>query len=358
MSFKWFNVIMKKIRNRYIQNERGSALLWTMMFVVIFFLIASTTTVITIIEARQSSKIDSSAEAYILAESGAERARKYAEAGEETGGVKTGSIGGGSSSQYAFEVVKATTAAPATYDNGLKNCVAETTDKYCYFSQATVGNIRRKIDGKRVDISLNQGKTIDLYDTATTFNPVFGPSKLINMTPTTIPSPQTSFSYNVTIEKVTGSGGTTGRTGIIDMGGSSTNKKNINIFRTPTQVYLSLGYIDSTNGSYTSISGSSYLYKNISTSVNDIRANLTYKKGTNPSVILRLFDVENNTCLGVLVMSDTNDTRTLGDISPYYSFFYGGNPTIIYSSGKIRTDRVTTPPETYYYYKNLFLRVE
>ncbi|RJO62023.1 hypothetical protein C4544_00785 [candidate division WS5 bacterium] len=344
------------LKNR-LKNEEGSALLWTMMFVMIFFLIASTTTVISIIEARQSSKIDSSSEAYILAEAGAERARKYAEAGEETGGEKTGIIGAEGNREYIFEVVKASPGATTKYDKNLKDCTAGATNKYCYFSQATVGNIRRKIDGERSDISLNQGKTIDLYDTATTFNPVFGPSKLINMTPTNLPSSQNSFSYNVTIEKVTGSGGTTSRTGIIDMGGSSTNKKNINIFRTPTQVYLSLGYIDSTSGSYTNISGSSYLYKNIATSVNDIRANLTYKKGTNPSVILRLFDVENNTCLGVLVMSDTDDTRALGDISPYYSFFYGSDPTIIYSSGKVRTTK-STSPEIYYYYKNLYLRVE
>jgi hypothetical protein len=158
---------MKKIINKVIQNEKGSALLWTMMFLAIFLLISSTVAVITIAEIRQSSKIDSSTEAYLLAEVGAERAKNFINAGKETDGQQTGEMSDKGHS-YTFEVVKVT-GTTKQYDNPLRDCIAlDTNDddsinaddtNYCYYSEATAGSIKRKIDGEKEDIPIDQGKS-------------------------------------------------------------------------------------------------------------------------------------------------------------------------------------------------------
>ena len=151
---------MKQIRNR-INSEKGSVLLWTMMFIALFFLTVSTVAVITILEIRQSTKIDSSTEAYLLAEAGVERAKNYANSGQETGGSETGIIDG---DEYTFWVVKAVkSGTTAIYDNPPRPCNNISSDvdtfNYCYYSQADVGSIRRKIDGERKEVPTNQGKS-------------------------------------------------------------------------------------------------------------------------------------------------------------------------------------------------------
>lgn len=359
-------MIINRAKKEIMKNKQGSVLLWTTMFVSLFFIIASTTTVLTISEIRQSAKIDSSTEAYLLAEAGAERANNYASAGMGTGGTKTGTIGG-STNTYTFQVVK----APAFYDNA-KTCDALDTNNdgsintddanYCYYSQAIVGSIRRKIDGKKKDINLDQGKTIDLNNTSTVFNPTYGAAGLINLTPVSVPPSPETFTYSVNIEKITSLSGDTSVTGLADIGGLSTNKKAIRIFRERDKIWLGVGYLNSTSGVYAGLSATSNVSKSISTSVNDIRAILIYKKGSpdprQNTITLRLIDVDTQSCLGFLVMSNSDDIEILGDMSPFYAFFSGSNVTIdrSMSTAKVRADRNVS--SSAYYYKHLFFRVE
>lgn len=350
---------MRHMKNKIIKNERGTVLLWTMMFMALFFLTVSSVAVTTILEIRQSTKIDSSTAAYLLAEAGAERAKNYADSGNVTIPI-SGRIGG-STNTYQFQVTKALAGQTTAYDDPIRYCVntSVSSTKYCYYSQGTVGNsIRRKIDGSRSDIPLSQGKTIDLYSTAG-FSPTYGITGLLNMTPSGT-SP-TTFTYNVTIEKITSASGNTSNTGIVDTGGD-TNKKVIRIFRETNKIWLGLGYINSTGGGgYTGYSASSNISQTISTSINDIRATLVYRKGASDlkqnTVTLKLVDVSTEQCLGVLTLNNITEMETLGNISPYYAFFDGSNLTINNTTGKIRADRNVLSSD-YYYYKNLFLRVE
>lgn len=349
---------------KIVKTEDGNVILWTMMFMALFFLIISTVATITISEIRQSTSINSSTEAYFLAEAGAERAKNYAygdeDGGKETSGLIRGYIGG-STNFYDFKVVRASAGLSVPNYDGNRSCsnVSGATDKYCYYSQSTIGKIRRKIDGERKEIPLSQGKTIDLHST-TGFSPTYGITGLLNMTPDSGTSPKT-FTYGVTIEKITSASGNTSITGIVDTGGVA-NKKAIRIYRGQSSIALGIGYINSTGGgSYTNYSAASNISQTIPTSVNDIRATLTYRKGAPDQkqniITLRLVDVDTERCLGVITMSNITEMQTLGDISPYYAFFSGGNVTINNTMGKIRADRNASSSE-YYYYKNLFLGVE
>ncbi len=150
-----------------IQNKKGNALIWTVMFMALFFLIASTVAVITLADIRQATNIDSSTEAYLVAEAGIERARNYVLADQST--IGSGYI---DSNTYKFEVVKAVVGSQSPFltdQNRICDNTTGSTDKYCYYSQAVVGNVKRKIIGEHNNIPLSQGQSTN-FDSSLILN--------------------------------------------------------------------------------------------------------------------------------------------------------------------------------------------
>lgn len=327
---------MIQIKNKFIKNEKGNALLWTMMFMTIFFLLASTMAVVTIAEIRQSSKIDSSTEAYLLTEAGAERAKKFAEYNQV--GIKTGTI---ANNTYSFQVVKATPGSPVNYDNNLHQCIAGATDKYCYSSQATVGNIRRKIDGSRSDVSLDQGKTVNVYDSSLVFNPNLSYLKMFNMTPASIPSPTSEFNYSVTMENLNATSSYAWRVGLLDTSRTLTCTGYTGYPGIMMSAVHSTGNVRSFEVNLVAVNASGNIGwcstgTPISISIDDasvdkVKLTLVFKKVANNlsqnTITLYVRNVANGKCLNAKSFSGNSSFQTLGDISPFYAFFYGTGVT-------------------------------
>lgn len=146
---------------KYVKSkENGSVILWTMMFMSLFLLTISAVAIVTIAEIRQATKINSSTEAYLLAEAGSERAKNYAN--KDRTGSKTAKMNG---NEYSFQVAKSPAGTSAgQYDTPPRPCDNSTgeTVKYCYFSQASVGQIRRKIDGFKANNDPRHSKGVNL----------------------------------------------------------------------------------------------------------------------------------------------------------------------------------------------------
>jgi len=270
---------MKNLKNKF-KNQKGSTILWAMMFMMLFLLIVSTVTSITILEIRQSTKIDSSTVAYLVAQAGAERAKNYTNVTAlPTGGATASPSGQIDGKMYTVKVVHATGSDVSGYD-GASSCVALDTDgvsglstsdsNYCYYSQATVGSIRRKIEGKRSDISTDQGTNFSSSSDSSPINiPIAqvpgGMNYVLSGTIKDTDAPFSNYSLGL-------SDGTSKiQTKIVE--------KNIGIYdQNGTQI-----------GSSVDISG-----------LDSVLFELTYRTKDSPSVTLKIQRTDDESCLGII----------------------------------------------------------
>lgn len=308
---------MSFFRNK-ISYREGSVILWTMLFLSLFFLTISTVAVVTILEIRQSSKIDSSSEAYLLAEAGADRAKNFANNGEAVS--KTGTIDG---NQYVFEVVKADAGTAQPFDNRTCDNTSSPNNKYCYFSQATVGSIRRKIDGAREEIPILQGKA-HLQGYVETFAATPSNSALLYL-PGAIPTDPTKFYLSWKIENVNGcTNGLCFATGLVDSAAPWNDWKLLEVYTKKSGTETKIDF----NATRTGVPrlGAQTMY----IPGTDVNAyfEITYMRGGTATLKVTGEDASGvKKCRGVLVRNNINDIWGPSS-TPYYMAFYRNNQNV------------------------------
>ncbi len=182
---------MKYLR---MQNNRGNVLIFTILVVVILFVIMSSLSVLMISEIRQSGQIEDSANAYLAAEAGSERALNYAN--HRTPIYETNQrLGAAANSPtYSFEVKEAT--AGGSLSDGTR-CDTNTDPNlyYCFYSEGYSGSgkIVRKLSGYTRINSINQTTAVD-FSTYPTQPPwsLFpsSPSQTVSLMDITPPDPR------------------------------------------------------------------------------------------------------------------------------------------------------------------------
>lgn len=187
------------IRNKHLKNEEGVVLLWAVLVTSLLALVVSFLTVIIIAEMRQSLQIDKSAQAYMAAEAGYERAINYAKNEQETNGAKSGCTDSEGDDtcdvKYEFQTVEASPSPGTDYDDSpMRQCISTSNVDYCFYTKGISGGSIRKLDGTVKIIPAEQSEAVDFGDSSITIkedNPV----GTIDILPQTLPANPNFFFY-------------------------------------------------------------------------------------------------------------------------------------------------------------------
>lgn len=348
------NMKMIKRKTRFLKNEKGSVMLFSILLMTLFFVIISSLVVITVGEMRQTTQIEDSSSAYLAAEAGFERAQNYVKNTTEVNNV--GEVNrqklrdGAKAPTYEFQVKKA--AAGATYDGGRKcdNTITNPADPeykggenlfYCFFSLGRSGTTIRKLDGVTKIRRIEQGVVIDFSTyvappstqpdiyTAWPWDTSYPNVKFLNITPA---EPKTN-TFTLVGEIITQNMATSESYyfGLLDKetvgmnregvgvrvyrvaGDSKARIELIGLTRTTTlTVILGNGNIPSNNTTISSLS-------------DKVTFTLTYRRSAtdsnNHTVTLQVNDTSSGTCLGV---KTTKFSQNIFSSDPFYAVFFPG----------------------------------